>query len=135
MPLLLSVCNNPDPDPYTEQCTKYGIIFDMLFRLNYVFSVAGEDMLRMYMSNERIPPIAEEAPCFPVPYRTTSVVLRGVDHIRGSQCFINAELHSSATVLYQDTTRRKNRTTRSTKRSSEPSPLSAWFARLKLFTH
>ncbi|KAG7316421.1 hypothetical protein KOW79_019962 [Hemibagrus wyckioides] len=97
----------------------------------------GEDMLRMYMSNERIPPIAEEAPCFPVPYRPASEkqLLRGVDHIRGSQCFINADLHNSATVLYRDTTRRKSRTTRSSKRSSEPSPLSAWFARLKLFTH
>ncbi|KAF4071007.1 hypothetical protein AMELA_G00280010 [Ameiurus melas] len=97
----------------------------------------GEDVMRMYMSNERIPPIAEEAPCFPVPYRPASEkqLLRGVDHIRGSQCFINAELHSSATVLYRDTTRRKSRTTRSSKRSSEPSSLSAWFARLKLFTH
>ncbi|KAK3516341.1 hypothetical protein QTP70_009394 [Hemibagrus guttatus] len=97
----------------------------------------GEDVFRMYMSNERIPPIAEEAQCFPVPYRPASErqLLRGVDHIRGSQCFINADLHNSTPVLYRDTTRRKSRTTRSSKRSSEPSPLSAWFARLKLFTH
>ncbi|XP_053470882.1 connector enhancer of kinase suppressor of ras 3 [Ictalurus furcatus] len=102
----------------------------------WAFGRKGEDVMRMYMSNERIPPIAEEAPCFPVPYRPASEkqLLRGVDHIRGSQCFINAELHSSATVLYRDTTRRKSRTTRSSKRSSEPSSLSAWFARLKLFT-
>ncbi|XP_046692590.1 connector enhancer of kinase suppressor of ras 3 isoform X1 [Silurus meridionalis] len=103
----------------------------------WAFGKKGESMLKMYTSNERIPPIAEEAPCFPVPYRPTSEkqLLRGVDHIRGSQCFINAELHSSATVLYQDTTRRKSRTARSSKRSSEPSALSAWFARLKLFSH
>ncbi|XP_060771723.1 CNK3/IPCEF1 fusion protein-like [Neoarius graeffei] len=102
----------------------------------WAFGRKGENVLRMYMSNEQIPPIAEEVPSFPVPYRPASEkqLLRGVDHIRGSQCFINAELHSSATVLYRDTTRRKNRTTRSSKRSSEPSPLSAWFARLKLFT-
>ncbi|GAA6070308.1 connector enhancer of kinase suppressor of ras 3, partial [Tachysurus ichikawai] len=101
----------------------------------WAFGRKGEDVLRMYMSNERIPPIAEEA-CFPVPYRPASEkqLLRGVDHIRGSQCFINADLHSSATVLYRDTTHRKSRTTRSSKRSSELSPLSAWFARLKLFT-
>ncbi|MCJ8743885.1 hypothetical protein PDJAM_G00099510 [Pangasius djambal] len=103
----------------------------------WAFGRKGDDVLRMYMSNERIPPIAEEATCFPVPYRPASEkqLLRGIDHIRGSQCFINAELHSSATALYRDTTRRKSRSARSSKRSSEPSPLSAWFARLKLFTH
>ncbi|XP_072542926.1 connector enhancer of kinase suppressor of ras 3 [Salminus brasiliensis] len=96
-----------------------------------------EDILRRYLSNERIPTISEESPCFPVPYRPPGErLVRGVDHIRGSQCFINADLHNSATIPYQEAVARKNPTSKSSKRPpSESSLFSSWLAKLKLFTH
>ncbi|XP_062857965.1 connector enhancer of kinase suppressor of ras 3-like [Trichomycterus rosablanca] len=103
----------------------------------WTFGRKGEGLLRTFMSNERIPPISEEGPCFSVPYRAPSErqLLRGVDHIRGSQCFINTELQNNTTTSYRDSTRRKNRGTRSSRRTTEVSSLSAWFARLKLEEH
>ncbi|KAL7888526.1 hypothetical protein AOLI_G00035000 [Acnodon oligacanthus] len=97
----------------------------------------GEDVLRKYLSNERIPTISEESPCYPIPYRPPGErLVRGVDHIRGSQCFINADLHNSATIPYQEAVARKNSTAKTSKRPpSEPSLFSSWLAKLKLFTH
>ncbi|XP_030626591.1 connector enhancer of kinase suppressor of ras 3 [Chanos chanos] len=101
----------------------------------------GEDVLHRYLSNERIPTILEEAPCFPLPYRPSGErrLVRGVDHIRGSQCFINADLHNSATIPYQEATAKKTSPSSSSSTSkrpqSEPSLLSSWIARLKLLKH
>uniref|UniRef100_A0A8C4Z5G6 Cnksr family member 3 n=1 Tax=Gadus morhua TaxID=8049 RepID=A0A8C4Z5G6_GADMO len=73
----------------------------------------GGDVLQRCLSNERIGTISEEAPpCFPLalPYQRGRRGVpggRGVDHIRGSRCFVNAELHSSATMPYQETAGRK----------------------------
>ncbi|XP_034018318.1 connector enhancer of kinase suppressor of ras 3-like [Thalassophryne amazonica] len=66
----------------------------------------GQRILHRYLSNERISTITEEEPCFPLPYRAHPSV-RGVDHIRGSQCFIDADLHNSATIPYQETVSKK----------------------------
>ncbi|XP_048064031.1 connector enhancer of kinase suppressor of ras 3-like [Megalobrama amblycephala] len=97
----------------------------------------GEEVLHRYLSNEQIPTISEESPCYPLPYRPTGErqLVRGVDHIRGSQCFINADLHDSATIPYQEAVARKPATKSSKRPPSEPSLLSSWIARLKLLTH
>ncbi|ROL46299.1 Connector enhancer of kinase suppressor of ras 3, partial [Anabarilius grahami] len=97
----------------------------------------GEKVLHRYLSNEQIPTISEESPCYPLPYRPTGErqLVRGVDHIRGSQCFINADLHDSATIPYQEAVARKPATKPSKRPPSEPSLLSSWIARLKLLTH
>ncbi|KAL0969262.1 hypothetical protein UPYG_G00224680 [Umbra pygmaea] len=64
----------------------------------------GEDLLYRYLSNERIPTIAEEAPSVAPPYRPAGErqLVRGVDHIRGSHFFANQDLHNSATIPYPD---------------------------------
>ncbi|XP_057208184.1 connector enhancer of kinase suppressor of ras 3-like [Triplophysa rosa] len=97
----------------------------------------GDEMLHRYLSNEQIPTISEESPCYPLPYRPRGErqLVRGVDHIRGSQCFIDADLHTSGTIPYQEAIARKPSASKSTKRPpSEPSLLSSWIARLKLLT-
>ncbi|CAL8311998.1 unnamed protein product [Boreogadus saida] len=73
-------------------------------------TVQSQDVLQRCLSNERVGTISEEAPpCFPLalPYqrgRRGVPGVRGVDHIRGSRCFVDAELHSSAaTMPYQET--------------------------------
>ncbi|CAL8312401.1 unnamed protein product [Lota lota] len=72
----------------------------------------AQDVLQRCLSNERIGTISEEdPPCFPLPqpYQRGPrgpALTRRVDHIRGSRCFINAELHSSATMPYQETASR-----------------------------
>ena len=97
---------------------------------------SGREVLHKYRSNEGISAITEEEPCFPLPYRGHPMI-RGVDHIRGSQCFINADLHNSATMPYQEA---------ATKKPAAPPPLAAvakqstsllggWFARLRLLSH
>ncbi|XP_061562864.1 connector enhancer of kinase suppressor of ras 3-like [Cololabis saira] len=49
--------------------------------------------LQRFRSSDRVGPVKEEEPSwFPLPYRGHPSA-RGVDHIRGSQCFISAELH------------------------------------------
>ncbi|KAM4625834.1 CNK3/IPCEF1 fusion protein-like isoform 2-T2 [Polymixia lowei] len=64
----------------------------------------GEDLLYRYLSNERIPTIAEEVPSVSPPYRPGGErhLIRGVDHIRGSRYHSNSDLHNSATIPYQE---------------------------------
>ncbi|XP_010881035.2 connector enhancer of kinase suppressor of ras 3 isoform X2 [Esox lucius] len=100
----------------------------------------GEDVLHRYLSNERIATISEEAPCFPLPYRPlegrSGQLVRGVDHIRGSQCFISSDLHNSATIPYQETSARKTSAADKRRPPSEPSSiLGGWLARLRLLSH
>ncbi|KAM6915078.1 connector enhancer of kinase suppressor of ras 3 [Xenentodon cancila] len=101
----------------------------------------GKDRLHRYLSNERIGVIAEEEPRFPLPYRGHPSA-RGVDHIRGSQCFINADLHSSATIPYQEASPKKSSASTSTgvsaAKASTKQPtslLGGWLARLRLLSH
>ncbi|KAM8726214.1 connector enhancer of kinase suppressor of ras 3-like [Acanthopagrus schlegelii] len=101
----------------------------------------GQNVLHRYLSNEGINTITEEEPCYPLPYRGHPSV-RGVDHIRGSQCFINADLHNSATIPYQEAASKKSAASGSaavppplpvTKQST--SLLGGWLARLRLLSH
>ncbi|XP_031702968.1 connector enhancer of kinase suppressor of ras 3 [Anarrhichthys ocellatus] len=63
----------------------------------------GEDLLYRYLSNERIPTIAEEVPSVSPPYRPAGERhLVRVDHIRGSRYYSNHDLHNSATIPYQE---------------------------------
>uniref|UniRef100_UPI0037E7C787 connector enhancer of kinase suppressor of ras 3 n=1 Tax=Semicossyphus pulcher TaxID=241346 RepID=UPI0037E7C787 len=94
----------------------------------------GHNVLHKYLSNEGISTITEEEPCFPLPYRGHPSV-RGVDHIRGSQCFINADLHNSATIPYQEAASKKSSSSTSapvTKQST--SLLGGLLARIRLLT-
>ncbi|XP_068454847.1 connector enhancer of kinase suppressor of ras 3 [Clinocottus analis] len=104
-------------------------------------------LLHRYLSNEGISAIAEEEePCFPLPYRGHPSV-RGVDHIRGSQCFISANLHSSATIPYQEAAASKKSSASSSTSSAAAAPppmavtkpstslLGGWLARLRLLSH
>lgn len=96
----------------------------------------GEDTLCRYFSNERIPPIIEESP--PSQYRFSRPMaerhlVRGADYIRGSRCYINSDLHSSATMPFQDEGTKK-KSASSGKSSAEPSLLVSWLTRLKLLT-
>lgn len=95
----------------------------------------------MYRSNEGISTITEEEPCFPLPYRGHPSV-RGVDHIRGSQCYINANLHDTATIPYQEVGSKKASASISAAVSptkgvnkQSTSLLGGWLARLKLLSH
>ncbi|XP_058469820.1 connector enhancer of kinase suppressor of ras 3 [Solea solea] len=102
----------------------------------------GPEVLHRYLSNEGISAIAEEEPCFPLPYRRHPSV-RGVDHIRGSQCFINTDLHNSATIPYQEASAKKSAAATATASAAVPSPpvkqstsvLAGWLARLRLLSH
>ncbi|XP_034436540.1 connector enhancer of kinase suppressor of ras 3 [Hippoglossus hippoglossus] len=111
----------------------------------------GQDILHKYLSNEGISTITEEEPCFPLPYRGHPSV-RGVDHIRGSQCFINTNLHNSATIPYQEAASKKSSSSSSPSSSSSSSTpaavsppqavtkqstslLGGWLARLRLLSH
>ncbi|XP_031721788.1 connector enhancer of kinase suppressor of ras 3-like [Anarrhichthys ocellatus] len=106
-----------------------------------------KDVLHRYLSNEGISTITEEEPCFPLPYRGHPSV-RGVDHIRGSQCFINANLHNSATIPYQEpAASKKSASSPSSTTATVPPPppmavtkqstslLGGWLARLRLLSH
>ncbi|KAJ8356117.1 hypothetical protein SKAU_G00189110 [Synaphobranchus kaupii] len=91
----------------------------------------GEDSLRRYLSSERIPAIAEEAPPFQPSYRPPS---RGVDHIRGSRCLV--DLHNSATIPYQEDSAKKTALGPASKPpATETSVLGNLISRLKLLTH
>ncbi|CAM4535268.1 unnamed protein product [Lepidochelys olivacea] len=99
----------------------------------------GEDVLCRYFSNERIPPIIEESSSsqqhFARPVADRQLV-RGADYIRGSRCFVNTDLHNSATIPFQEEGAKKLSVTSPTKSSStEPSLLVSWITRLKLLTH
>ncbi|XP_064187825.1 connector enhancer of kinase suppressor of ras 3-like isoform X2 [Anguilla rostrata] len=65
----------------------------------------GMDLYR-YLSNERIPTIAEESAPAPVRLRPTSQLLHGVDHIRGSRLFVNTDTHNVSTIPYQEDTKK-----------------------------
>ncbi|KAF7231395.1 connector enhancer of kinase suppressor of ras 3 isoform X1 [Nothobranchius furzeri] len=118
---------------------------DSVLRVSDVLSrrgTPGEDVQHRYRSNEQIRTIPEEEPCFPLPYRGHPSA-RGVDHIRGSQCFISANLHNSATLLFKEAVSTQpagTRTSTSTKTSaprqtkSSTSVLSSWLARLRLLS-
>ncbi|PWA16637.1 hypothetical protein CCH79_00004636, partial [Gambusia affinis] len=63
----------------------------------------GEDLLYRYLSNERIPTIAEEVPSASSPYRPARErQLVRVDRIRHSCYYSNSDLHNSATIPYQE---------------------------------
>ncbi|KAL2099129.1 hypothetical protein ACEWY4_005609 [Coilia grayii] len=64
----------------------------------------GEDLLYRYLSNERIPTIAEESPASGLTYRSDGdrTPARGIDHIRSSRYLVNIDLHNSATIPYQE---------------------------------
>ncbi|TNM94453.1 hypothetical protein fugu_017212 [Takifugu bimaculatus] len=102
----------------------------------------GHELLHRYLSNEGINTITEEEPCFPLPYRGHPS-LRGVDHIRGSQCFISADLHNSATMPYQEAAPKKTVSASSSSAPPAPPPsskqptsmLGGWLARLRLLSH
>ncbi|CAN8204033.1 unnamed protein product [Coccothraustes coccothraustes] len=87
----------------------------------------GEDVLCRYFSNERIPPIIEESPCTQHPLSrpvSDKQLVRGTDYIRGSRCFVNTDLHNSATIPFQEEGAKKSSVTSSAKSSSaEPSLL------------
>ncbi|KAM5283607.1 connector enhancer of kinase suppressor of ras 3 isoform 1-T2 [Hipposideros larvatus] len=98
----------------------------------------GEDALCRYFSNERIPPTIEESPS--PPYRfsrptTERQPVRGADYIRGSRCYLSSDLHSSATIPFQEEGTKKKAVSSGAKSSStEPNLLISWFARLRLLT-
>ncbi|XP_061901009.1 connector enhancer of kinase suppressor of ras 3-like isoform X1 [Entelurus aequoreus] len=98
----------------------------------------GPKLLHKYLSNEGISNISEEEQCFPLPYRGNPAV-RGVDHIRGSQCFISADLHKSATIPYQEMAPKKSATANAVDSppvsKQSPSILGGWLARLRLLSH
>ena len=103
-------------------------------------SPPGEDLLYRYLSNERIPTIAEEVTSVAPPYRPVGErqLVRGVDHIRGSHYFANQDLHHSATIPYQDHDLDSKKTPiapTSKRPPAEPSLLVSWITRLKLLTH
>ncbi|TNM95623.1 hypothetical protein fugu_016706 [Takifugu bimaculatus] len=63
----------------------------------------GEDLLYRYLSNERIPTIAEEVPSVSPPYRAAGERhLIRVDRVGGNRYFSNSDLHNSATIPYQE---------------------------------
>ncbi|KAJ6664573.1 hypothetical protein lerEdw1_006146 [Lerista edwardsae] len=102
----------------------------------------GENVLCRYFSNERIPPIIEESSPSQHPFSRPVAerqLVRGADYIRGSRCFVNVDLHNSATIPFQEEGAKKPpAVTPSTKPSSsttEPSLLVSWITRLKLLTH
>nr|XP_034964580.1 connector enhancer of kinase suppressor of ras 3 isoform X2 [Zootoca vivipara] len=99
----------------------------------------GENALCRYFSNERIPPIIEESSPLQHPFSRPVAerqLVRGADYIRGSRCFVNVDLHNSATIPFQEDGAKKPPVTSSTKSSStERSLLVSWITRLKLLTH
>eukprot|EP00063_Salmo_salar_P085512 XP_014060347.1 PREDICTED: connector enhancer of kinase suppressor of ras 3 [Salmo salar] len=107
----------------------------------------GEDILHRYLSNERIATISEEAPYFPLPYRPlegrSGQLIHGIDHIRGSQCFINADLHNSTTIPYREASSKNSPATTVIPAAATPkhppseptSILGGWLARLRLLSH
>lgn len=99
-------------------------------------SVAGEDLLYRYLSNERIPTIAEEVPAAPPSYRPAGERhLIRVDHIRGNRYFSNSDLHNSATIPYQEDSKKAPVAPVTKRTSAERSLLVSWITRLKLLTH
>ncbi|XP_041662015.1 connector enhancer of kinase suppressor of ras 3-like [Cheilinus undulatus] len=95
----------------------------------------GNSILHRYLSNEGISTITEEEPCYPLPYRGHPLV-RGVDHIRGSQCFISSDLHNSATIPYQEAASKKSSSTSSAAVNKQSTSLfGGLLSRLRLLSH
>lgn len=102
---------------------------------SHCFFVLGEDLYR-YLSNERIPTIAEEVPSVSPPYRPAAErQLIRVDHVRGSRYYSNSDLHNSATIPYQEDLRKTPVAPAAKRASAERSLLVSWITRLKLLTH
>uniref|UniRef100_A0A3B5M0A7 PDZ domain-containing protein n=1 Tax=Xiphophorus couchianus TaxID=32473 RepID=A0A3B5M0A7_9TELE len=96
----------------------------------------GEDLLYRYLSNERIPTIAEEVPSASSPYRPARErQLVRVDRIRHSCYYSNSDLHNSATIPYQEDTKKAPVSSISKRTPAERSLLVSWITRLKLLTH
>ncbi|XP_024121700.1 connector enhancer of kinase suppressor of ras 3 isoform X1 [Oryzias melastigma] len=90
----------------------------------------GEDPLYRYMSNERIPTIAEEvlsgSPSFRPPGGRHLV---RVDHIRGNRFYSNTDLHNSSTIPYQEDIKKAPVAPFSRRKSADRSLLeSSWFS-------
>ncbi|KAK2878332.1 hypothetical protein Q8A67_019123 [Cirrhinus molitorella] len=85
----------------------------------------GEDLLYRYISNERIPTIAEEAPGPGSSYKFTAErPAYGMDYPRNSRFLVNVDLHNSATIPYQEDLIKKTPMTSTPKRPpAEPSLL------------
>ncbi|CAL9686334.1 unnamed protein product [Knipowitschia caucasica] len=95
-----------------------------------------KDLLYRYLSNERIPTIAEEVPSLSPSYRPTGDrQLVRVDHIRGSRYYSNSDLHNSATIPYQEDIKKAPVTQVSKRTTADRSLLVSWITRLKLLTH
>uniref|UniRef100_A0A3Q0SDR7 Cnksr family member 3 n=1 Tax=Amphilophus citrinellus TaxID=61819 RepID=A0A3Q0SDR7_AMPCI len=94
------------------------------------------DLLYRYLSNERIPTIAEEVPSASPPYRPAGERhLIRVDHIRGSRYYSSSDLHNSATIPYQEDMKKAPAAPVSKRTTAERSLLVSWITRLKLLTH
>ncbi|XP_049613767.1 connector enhancer of kinase suppressor of ras 3 isoform X1 [Syngnathus scovelli] len=99
----------------------------------------GSRHLQRYLSNDGISSITEEKgdeeQCFPLPYRRQPSI-RGVDHIRGSRCFISADLHNSATIAFQEAAAKKEPAAAAAAAGGKQSTslLGGWLARLRLLS-
>lgn len=110
--------------------------FTSLLRIFYSLPSLGEDLLYRYLSNERIPTIAEEVPSASSPYRPARErQLVRVDRIRHSCYYSNSDLHNSATIPYQEDTKKAPVSSISKRTPAERSLLVSWITRLKLLTH
>lgn len=97
---------------------------------------SGEDLLYRYLSNERIPTIAEEVPSASPPYRPAGERhLIRMDHVRGSRYYSSSDLHNSATIPYQEDMKKAPVAPASKRTTAERSLLVSWITRLKLLTH
>ncbi|XP_066526124.1 connector enhancer of kinase suppressor of ras 3-like [Hoplias malabaricus] len=84
----------------------------------------GEDLLYRYLSNERIPTIAEEIPTTGQSYKSTGErYIRGVDHVRNSRFLVSVDLHNSSTIPYQEDFTKKTPMTSTPKRPPAESSL------------
>ena len=112
-------------------------MFNVVDKLTpHCLCASGEDLLYRYLSNERIPTIAEEVPSVSPPYRPAGERhLVRVDHIRGSRYYSNSDLHNSATIPYQEDMRKAPVAPASKRTTAERSLLVSWITRLKLLTH
>lgn len=97
----------------------------------------GEDLLYRYLSNERIPTIAEESPAGGMTYRSNGdrTPIRSIDHIRSGRYLVNVDLHNSATIPYQEDFKKAPMSSTPKRPPAEPSLLVSWITRLKLLTH
>ncbi|KAB5562295.1 hypothetical protein PHYPO_G00016250 [Pangasianodon hypophthalmus] len=84
----------------------------------------GEDLLYRYLSNERIPTIAEEVPARGRSYKSTEEqCVRGTDHVRNSRFLVSVDLHNSATIPYQEDFAKNAMTSTPKRPPAEPSLL------------